>query len=51
MRQSLLGLEQALRAQGKTAEADALAPRVAAAWARADIEPPASCYCGVKKDA
>lgn len=48
---SLLGLEQALRAQGKTAEADALAPRVAAAWARADIEPPASCYCGVKKDA
>lgn len=44
---SLLGLEQALRAQGKTAEADALTPRVEAAWARADVAPPASCYCGV----
>lgn len=44
---ALLGLEQALRKQGRTAEADALAPRVQAAWARADVEPPASCYCGV----
>jgi tetratricopeptide (TPR) repeat protein len=44
---SLLGLEQALRAQGKTAEADALTPRVTAAWARADVAPTASCYCGV----
>ncbi|MAW60443.1 MAG: hypothetical protein CMJ94_06375 [Planctomycetes bacterium] len=44
---SLLGLEQALRKQGKIAEADALKPRVDRAWARADVEPPASCYCGV----
>ena len=47
---ALLGLEQALRKQGRTAEADALKPRVEAAWARADIEPPASCYCGVKAE-
>ncbi|MCH2101940.1 MAG: hypothetical protein MK209_08480 [Planctomycetes bacterium] len=44
---SLLGLEQALREQGRTVEADALLPRVEAAWAQADIAPPASCYCGV----
>ena len=42
---SLLGLEQALRKQGKVAEADTLAPKTAAAWARADVNPPASCYC------
>lgn len=47
---ALLGLEQALRKQGRTAEADALKPRVEAAWARADVEPPASCYCGVKAE-
>lgn len=44
---SLLGLEQALRKQNRTTEADALVSRVTAAWARADVEPPASCYCGV----
>lgn len=47
---ALLGLEQSLRKQGRTAEADALKPRVDAAWARADVEPPASCYCGVKAE-
>ena len=44
---SLLGLEQSLREQGRNAEADELKPRVTAAWARADVVPPASCYCGV----
>jgi hypothetical protein len=33
---SLLGLEQALRAQGRTAEADQSAARFREAWARAD---------------
>lgn len=47
---ALLGLEQSLRKQGRTAEADALKPRVEAAWSRADVEPPASCYCGVKAE-
>lgn len=44
---SLLGLRQALERQGKTAEAESLAPEVERAWARADVSPPASCYCGV----
>lgn len=48
---SLLGLDQALRVQGKTAAADGLASRLEAAWARADVEPPASCYCGVRPSA
>lgn len=42
---SLLGLEQSLKEQGKTAEAEALAEQVQAAWARADVRPIASCYC------
>jgi len=42
---SLLGLEQALRKQELTAEADELAPRVRDVWARADVKPVASCYC------
>ena len=44
---SLLGLHQALTKLGKLEEAAALDPRVKRAWARADIDPPASCYCGV----
>lgn len=44
---SLLGLQQALQELGREDEAEALAHRVAKAWARADVEPPASCYCGV----
>ena len=47
---ALLGMEQALRALDRGAEADALAPRVAAAWALADVDPPASCYCGVRPE-
>jgi len=39
---ALFGLEQALRAQGRDAEADAVAARFAAAWQHADIELSAS---------
>lgn len=42
---ALLGLEQTLRALGRAADADALAPQVRAAWSDADVEPPAACYC------
>ena len=35
---SLFGLAQALRAQGKTAEADAIQARFEKAWARADVK-------------
>lgn len=42
---ALLGLRQSLAAQGRTFEADRLAPRIATAWARADVTPVASCYC------
>jgi tetratricopeptide (TPR) repeat protein len=41
---SLKGLEQALRAQGKTKDADATAARFKTAWARADAEIPASVF-------
>jgi len=43
----LLGLHQTLTSLGRHAEADALKPRLDRAWARADVTPPASCYCGV----
>lgn len=42
---SLLGLQQSLTAQSKTAEAEALAAEVQRAWAHADVQPIASCYC------
>ncbi len=43
---SLLGLDQALRAQGGHApEAAVLAGRRARAWRRADVQPTSSCYC------
>ena len=42
---SLLGLEQALAAQGKADEAAAVGEQLAAVWARADIEPGSSCFC------
>ena len=45
---SLLGLHQALERLGKTEAANAMRVRVDEAWARADVEAPASCYCGVK---
>jgi tetratricopeptide (TPR) repeat protein len=44
---SLLGLQQALMAQGKTTESAALQARVDAAWARAEVKPEASCYCAL----
>lgn len=45
---SLLGLSQTLRALGRNTEADALASELEAAWSKADVKPPASCYCGVR---
>jgi tetratricopeptide (TPR) repeat protein len=41
----LLGLQQALLAQGKADEAEQLSGRLAAAWADADVMPTSSCYC------
>jgi len=41
----LLGLQQALLAQGKADEAAALAIPVEQAWADADVRPTSSCYC------
>ncbi len=46
---SLLGLERALREQGKTADADAVADRFRAAWADADMPITASCLCQARK--
>jgi tetratricopeptide (TPR) repeat protein len=40
---SLLGLQQALEAQGKNAEAPAT--QLARVWKRADVTPGSSCYC------
>jgi tetratricopeptide (TPR) repeat protein len=42
---SLFGLEKALRAQGKAAEADAVGQRFRTAWADADVTIGASCLC------
>jgi tetratricopeptide (TPR) repeat protein len=42
---ALLGLQQALQAQGKIKEAEAVAGAVTKAWERADVVPVASCYC------
>jgi tetratricopeptide (TPR) repeat protein len=42
---SLLGLQQALLKQDKTAQAEEMVEQVKAAWARADVQPVASCYC------
>jgi hypothetical protein len=42
---SLLGLKQALEAQGRTAEAEPLAEQLATAWKRKDVKPTSSCYC------
>src|SRR5690606_25057539 len=36
---SLAGLEKALRKQGRTAEAKAVAARLASTWQHADVEP------------
>jgi tetratricopeptide (TPR) repeat protein len=42
---SLLGLQQALAAQGKTDDAEAAAEQLADVWQRADVRPSSSCYC------
>ena len=42
---SLFGLAASLEAQGKAAEASAARKAFDAAWKRADVTPPASCYC------
>ncbi|MGD9691353.1 MAG: hypothetical protein AB7G17_00760 [Phycisphaerales bacterium] len=42
---SLLGLEQALRAQGKTEEAERVGAQLKTTWARADVRPTSSCFC------
>ncbi|MFT5464492.1 MAG: tetratricopeptide (TPR) repeat protein [Planctomycetota bacterium] len=44
---SLLGLDRTLRAQGRPLDADLLSERLEEAWARSDVNPGASCYCGV----
>lgn len=41
----LIGLQQALRSQGKFAEARTLDARIADTWAKADTHPTTSCYC------
>lgn len=41
----LIGLQQALRVQGKNGEARSLDPQIKTAWAEADIRPTSSCYC------
>lgn len=42
---AMLGLENALRAQNKNAEAAGYSNRRAVAWSRADVKPTSSCYC------
>lgn len=42
---SLFGLAESLRAQGKSAEADAAEQRFKTAWQRADVKLTSSCYC------
>lgn len=42
---SLFGLAESLRAQGKSAEADAVELRFKSAWQRADVQLTSSCYC------
>jgi tetratricopeptide (TPR) repeat protein len=42
---SLLGLREALEAQGRDDEAKQVAAQLKKAWARADVEPESSCYC------
>ncbi|GJM18059.1 MAG: hypothetical protein DHS20C14_02720 [Phycisphaeraceae bacterium] len=42
---SLLGLQQALAAQGRDAEAGRIAPMLDTAWARVETRPTSSCLC------
>ncbi len=43
---SLLGLSQVLTRLGRVEEAEQTSAAQAKAWSRADVMPPASCYCG-----
>ena len=42
---SLLGLKQALQAQGRDAEAVVFAKKLDDAWKRVEKRPTSSCYC------
>ena len=42
---ALIGLQKALREQGKNEEANALDSKIKAAWSKADTIPNSSCYC------
>ena len=44
---SLMGLRDALEAQGKQVEAAAVGKQFHKSWARADITPPSTCYCQI----
>lgn len=46
---SLMGLRDALEAQGKQAEATGVGKRFRRQWAKADITPPSTCYCQIVK--
>jgi tetratricopeptide (TPR) repeat protein len=46
---SLLGLRDALEAQGQSREAKAVDARWRRAWSEADVRPDASCYCQAGK--
>lgn len=47
---SLMGLRDALRAQGRHDEAEKVDERFRKAWATADITPTATCYCQEEKE-
>jgi hypothetical protein len=46
---SLMGLRDALQAQGRAPEAREADARLRKAWANADVKPDASCYCQAGK--
>jgi tetratricopeptide (TPR) repeat protein len=46
---ALLGLRDALTAQGRIAEAKHADQAFRRAWSSADVMPPAACYCGVEE--
>jgi tetratricopeptide (TPR) repeat protein len=42
---SLIGMREALRAQGREADAEPFVTALSAAWRRAEVQPKSSCYC------
>jgi tetratricopeptide (TPR) repeat protein len=44
---SLMGLRDALAAQGRTADAASVDQRFRKQWATADVKPPSTCYCQI----